>query len=93
MADLRGPWIRLYDRYCNNKYTSCENDRKFASLTGVVPEVAELIYSKYQSNRLSRSLLFLVLHYLKTNPTEDEACSYFGIARMTYRTRLWKTIR
>lgn len=93
MESLARPWIALYNQYARDRYSSAENDRKFCGLTGVAPEVAEMIYVKYKSETLTRLNLFVVLVYLKTNKTEDDACRFFGVSRLTYRRVLWATIR
>ncbi|HYN44830.1 MAG TPA: transposase family protein [Candidatus Limnocylindrales bacterium] len=86
-------WINLYNKYCHN-YSSSENDRKFASLTGTVPQVAETIFLKYGNHILlqNRTRLLIVLNFLKNSPTEDQGASLFELSRTTYRKYLWDTL-
>lgn len=86
-------WIRLFN-YFAHKYCNSENDRKFKSFTGVSPEVAEVIFSRYCDNKQLkfRKHLLIVLHYLKNVPTQDFGSQIFKISRPTYRKILWNTL-
>jgi hypothetical protein len=89
-------WIKLYNTY-GHSYSSKEGNRKFCSFAGVSPEVAETIYSKYStigkhSALYDRFRLLIVLHFLKTAPTEDLGSTTFKMARNTYRKLLWCAI-
>lgn len=70
-------WINLYNKYSNNSYSNAENDRKFMALVGVAPQICEAVFLKYERrpHLENRFRLFLVLMYLKLNPTEDDASS------------------
>jgi len=89
------PWANLYFHYKRIPYNPSENHRKFKSWTGVDPHIAELIFLKYfhRKHLPNRSRLLIVLHFLKTMPTEDEGASQFKIkSRTTYRKQLWQSI-
>jgi len=88
------PWIKLYNKYCKNKYSSGENDRKFVAFTGVSPQVAEKVFQKYKKRIFlqSRLRLFIVLHFLKLYQTEEVSSAFFGYSRPTYRKYLWQTL-
>lgn len=93
MADIT-PWINLYSCYVGI-YSSADDDRAFKAFAGVVPQVAEYIFLKYQhvENLATRTDLFIVLHFLKVYPTEDNASRTFQFkSRTTYRTKLWRTL-
>jgi len=88
-------WISLYEKYKRVKYSDCEGDRKFAAWTGVVPQVAEKIFQKYNHPQFlpTGTRLLIVLYFLKHMPTEDEASAEFEISsRTTYRKYLWESI-
>lgn len=70
-------WVTLFTFYFGHN-SSTENERDFRDATGVHPEVAEAIYLKYShSTKLNRFKLFVVLHYLKKNPTQDTGSKIF----------------
>lgn len=90
MADA---WIKLYEIFNGMKCSRGEDDRKFKAFAGCAPEVAEYIYLKYRDDHYlkHRDYLLLLLHFLKTNPTEDAGAAMFKLAsRNTYRKRLWE---
>jgi len=86
-------WVILFEHFFGH-YTSYENERAFRSETGVHPEVAECIFSRYGDPvALTRKTLLIVLHYLKHYPTEDCGSRIFKFkCRATYRNHLWNAI-
>ncbi len=91
---VRDPWISLYKKY-NHKYRSEGQDRAFKSFAGVPIEVAERIFIDYQHQLFlpTRDILLIVLHFLKTFESEDDATGRFCFgSRNTYRKKLWKAI-
>jgi hypothetical protein len=91
---IRDPWISLYEKY-NHKYRSEGDDAVFKTFTGVPIQVAERIFIDYQHQLFlpTRDILLMVLHFLKSHETENDATGrfYFG-SRNTYRKKLWKAI-
>jgi len=89
-------WIALHEHYhSGTKCSRAENDRRFNAFAGCAPEVAECIYLKYQHpvSLPTRNILLMVLHFLKDNPSEDNAAARFGIgSRNTYRKYVWNAI-
>jgi len=90
---IRLPWINLYKRYCGI-FSPEDEDRCFRAFTGVAIEVAEAIYIKccHEIHLSSRTVLLLVLNFLKTYDTQDNSCRRFGMTRKTYRKYLWGAI-
>lgn len=92
------PWAKLYVKYARRKYSSSENDRKFTSFAGVLPQVAETLFQKYStigrsSPLYSRLDLLIVLYFLKHAPTEDRGTQVFCFgSRNTYRKKLWAAL-
>jgi hypothetical protein len=89
-------WVALYNKYAH-RYSASEKYRKFVSFAGVIPQVAETIFLKYatigkNSPLEDRLRLFILLHFLKNDPTEDRGATIFRITRNTYRKRLWSSI-
>jgi len=89
------PWINLFHYYKGIEYNPIDNHRKYKSWVGMDPFDAETVFTKYFHNHFlsERSHLLIVLHFLKTMPTEDEGASEFKVkTRTTYRKRLWSTL-
>jgi len=87
-------WISIYEYYIG-PYSSSENDRVFRAVTGVHPEVAEVIYQRYgyYSSFTTRMRLFMAFYYLKVYPTEDSVFKLFKYGTpATYRKHLWETL-
>jgi len=87
------PWINLFNTYVG-RYSQAEHDRAFQAFAGVCPEVAEFVFLKYKHNTElpNRFAVLLVLHFLKTMPSEDNASRLFGLCRKTYCDKLWRGI-
>jgi len=83
----------LFDQFAG-RYSRSENDWAFRAFTGVCPEVAEFVFIKYKhySELPTRFVLLIVLHFMKTMPSEDNASHVFSICRNTYRDKLWRAI-
>jgi len=87
------PWINLFNTYVG-RYSQAEHDRAFRAFAGVCPEVAEFVFLKYKHNTElpNRFAVLLVLYFLKTMPSEDNASRLFGLCRKTYCDKLWHGI-
>ena len=83
------PWINLFSIHFG-QYSSVEEDRAFRAYCGVVPQIAEAIFLRYYHpiGLKDRTQVLMLLHYLKTYPTEEIGSRYFKITRKTYRKRV-----
>ena len=88
------PWLNLYLKYKGVKCSKTEDYRSFKAWVGVTPDVAEMIFTKYNDpfGLPSRDRLLIVLNFLKCMPSQDDASVNFGISRPTYRKYLWGTL-
>jgi len=95
MQAIRFQWIQLYENYTNSRYRRETDDRAFKAYAGVPIAVAESIFLDYQHPTYlpNRSVLLLVLHFLKVFPSEDNGTAEFKFgSRNTYRKYLWNAI-
>ena len=88
------PWLNLYLKYKRVLWSSTDDFRQFKAWLGVAPEVAEMIFVRYQDQKglPHRARLALVLHFLKHMLGQQEAASLFLITPPTYRKYLWTSL-